>query len=170
VRDAATGEDPLLQPELTVLAEDTLASLASMTSRTASGLRALESGEQRPVVGLPAVEELGRQELDAELLERGVIGRAAPRPKSSFMGDDRRRLDLLADVLRERVGHDGVVDVDAELPLVAPDADISRIFGLRARLGDLRDLELLMMGMAPRQAPLCVWPMITSTLSTSAAS
>ena len=48
-----------------------------------------------------------------------------------------------------------------------PTPDISRIFGLLHASVTWGTCSSLMMGMAPRQAPLCVWPMITSTLSTS---
>src|SRR5580765_7914776 len=43
----------------------------------------------------------------------------------------------------------------------------SRIFGLLHASMTMGTASSLTTGSAPRQAPLCVWPMITSTLSTS---
>ena len=43
----------------------------------------------------------------------------------------------------------------------------SRIFGLLHASMTIGTASSLTTGSAPRQAPLCVWPMITSTLSTS---
>ena len=43
----------------------------------------------------------------------------------------------------------------------------SRIFGLLHDSMTIGTWSSLTIGMAPRQAPLCVWPMMTSTLSTS---
>ena len=45
---------------------------------------------------------------------------------------------------------------------------ISRIFGCEQASITIGRPISFTTGMAPRQAPLCVWPMITSTLSTSA--
>src|SRR5262245_25145810 len=74
-RDAAAGEGPLLQAELAVLPEEDARVAREHDEQDGIRAGAFDLREQRTIVGLSAVEELGRDELDPELLERGVVRR-----------------------------------------------------------------------------------------------
>ncbi len=152
---AAAGIDPLLEPELAELAEEHAGVAGQHDQEHAVGIGALELGQERPVVGLAAVEELGGGERDARLLEGGVVGGGGAAAEVVVLGDQRDRLHLLDHVAREGVGHDHVVDVDAELPLVAALARQLADLRVAARLGDLRHASAPSRWASTRDTPRC---------------
>ena len=121
----------------------TLPSLASMTRSTAVGVGALDAGQHGTVVGLAPVEELRAHELDADLLEGGVVGGGGAPAEVVVLGEDRHRLGGRRHVLRELVGEHHVVRIDAERPVVDALADQLADLRIAARLDDHRHLQLL---------------------------
>src|SRR5215472_1645726 len=96
---AAAREQTLLEAQLAELPEEDAGIAGQHDEQDGVGVGALDLGQEGPVVGLAAVEEFRGDELDPELLEGGVVGGGGAPPEVVVLGDDRDRLDLLADVL-----------------------------------------------------------------------
>ena len=102
-----------------------------------------------------------------DFLKAASYAVAAPRPKSSFCATIDTVLAFFAMYLAKALAIMRSSMLTRNCHSLPPLPLISRILGLLHDSVTCGTCSSLMMGIEPRHAPLCVWPTMTSTLSTS---